>query len=99
MGEKKIKSEIPKDWFLQADTPKGRRRISAAAERQDVKTLADIPEYLSCKQVAEKLNSNPKTVADWMARRVLKSIKIQGRRKTTAQWLQEFIDRETERNG
>lgn len=99
MGEKKFASKIPKDWFLQVDSPGSRRRMSAVAERKDIQVLADIPEYLSAKQVAEKLNSNHKTVADWMAKRLLKSVKIRGRRRTTAKWLQDFIDREDARNG
>ena len=98
MGEKKFKSEIPKDWFLQVDSPRGAKRISAMAEKKEVTTLADIPEYLSAKQVAEKLNANHKTVADWMAKKLLKSVKIRGGRRTTAKWVQDFIERESQRN-
>jgi hypothetical protein len=98
MGEKKV-SEIPKDWFMHVDTAIGRRRVRAASEKRIVRTLDDLPNLISARDAATALKSNPKTVADWMAKGFLRSMKIRGRRWTTPEWINDFIDREAARNG
>lgn len=81
------------------ETPVGRKQVRAAIERQEVKSLADLPDFVTVKEAAGKLKTNPKTVADWMARKYLRSIRIRGRRVTTAQWIQDFIDAEMKKHG
>jgi hypothetical protein len=97
MTAKKI--EIPKDWYDQVDTIAGRRKLKALSERIVLKSLEDVPKWVSAKEAAVALKSNHKTVHDWMAKKILRSIKIRGRRWTTTEWIEDFINKELMRNG
>ena len=97
MGQ--LKSEIPKDWFLQVATESGRKRVNAAVEKREVKTVEDLPKLVTVNEASEILRTHPKTVSDWMIKKYLKSRKVRGRRFTSAEWINEFLMRELERNG
>lgn len=93
------KSDIPKDWFLVADTNAGRKRISSAIEKKKVASVEELPKLVTVAEAAEILKSSPKTIHDWMAKKLLKSVKLQKHRFTTPQWIQDFIDQQLEKHG
>jgi hypothetical protein len=61
--------------------------------------LKDLPTLVSAKEAAVPLHTNAKTVADWMAKKHLRSLKIRGRRWTTPEWIADFINREMAKHG
>lgn len=93
------KSEIPKDWFLVTGTTIGRKRINAAIEKRKVSSPEELPNLMTVEEASVVLKTKKKTVADWMARKILRSVKLQRRRFTTPQWIQEFIEHEMVKHG
>jgi excisionase family DNA binding protein len=97
VAEKKIKFE--KNWFEKVNAETKRERTLLAIEQVKVTKAEDLPELLSCKEAAPILKTGHKTIADWMAKGHLRSIKIRGRRFTTPQWIADFLKQEIVKNG
>lgn len=94
MGERRF----DKDWYKNVKAHSNQRR-SLELEKVDVTILDQLPQLVSVKEAAQKLNSNHKTVADWMAKGHLKSIKVRGRRFTTPAWMADFLRDEIATHG
>lgn len=97
MGEKKIK--ISKNWY--EDTSESLRINKTAALLEQIKTTKadELPDWMSAKDVAPKVGTTEKTASAWMKSGIIKSVKIRGRRYSTAQWVSEYLKKEILKNG
>lgn len=96
MSAKKIK--FGKDWYLKAGQETPRQRTIIGIEQVRATRPEDLPAPLFANDVAKILRINPKVAADWMRKGYIYSRKMRGKRWTCAEWIQDFMNSEAEKN-
>ena len=92
------KVKIDRDWFKASEKPE-EKRIEDLFEQATIVRTEDLPTWLSAEQAAPYLFVEPKTAWSLMKSQVVKSVKLRGKRVTTAEWIADFIKREMKAHG
>lgn len=95
MGEKKI--NISKDWY-KGGTKKSLSKSMRSHQQFVASAAGDLPSLMTIEEAAQALRRHIKTIRDWTSDGSLKSVKIKGRRFTTAEWIADFINTELYKN-
>lgn len=92
------KIKIQRGWYEQSAQPKEKRLVNLF-EQVSIRTKEDLPQLLSAKEAAEVLRCTAKTAADLMAKQIIQSMKLRGRRFTTPEWIADYMRREQKAHG
>lgn len=93
------KAPIPKDWW-KATSPEPKIGNKALTfEQMRVKKLESLPAVLTAEDIAHYLKCHPKTVADWFAKGIVPSFKIQGRRYCREDVFLDWLAKQEAKNG
>lgn len=86
------KVKIARDWMIQAGQMRPKKTSAVSAlDLSNVKSVIDLPQWLSPREAAVFLKVHPKTATDMMAKGIVRSVKMRGRRFTTPEWIGEYF--------